>query len=65
MMFDIPKQGTKVTLQETLDQHKVGITDLAASEDKMVSADEDGNIMSWQNGDTLKQLRNIRGTGYV
>ena len=63
MVFDIPSEGTAVKLQETLEHHKVSITDLASYEDNMVSGDADGNIAVWQCDETLKQLRTIRGAG--
>ena len=62
-MFDIPSQGTDVKSEKTLEDHKVGVTDLAPSVDKMVSADEDGNIIIWQCEGSFKKIRNIRGTG--
>ena len=62
-MFDIPLQGTAIKLHETLDHHKVGITDLASVLDKMVSADEDGNITVWQCDETSRQIAEIRGSG--
>ena len=62
-MFEIPSQGTAVKLHETLDYHKVGITDLASVMDKMVSADEDGNIIVWQCDETTRQITEIRGSG--
>ena len=63
LIFDIPSEGTTVKLQQTLDYHKVGITDLASVMDKMVSADEDGNIVVWQCDETTRQIAEIRGSG--
>ncbi|CAB4014047.1 WD repeat-containing 54-like [Paramuricea clavata] len=63
LVFDVPPQGTAVKLHETLDHHKVGITDLASVLDKMVSADEDGNITVWQCDETSRQIAEIRGSG--
>ena len=63
LVFDIPLQGTAIKLHETLDHHKVGITDLASVLDKLVSADEDGNITVWQCDETSRQIAEIRGSG--
>lgn len=62
-MFDIPAQGTTITLYETLDHHNVGITDLASVKDKLVSADEDGNIVVWQCDQATRKITEIRGSG--
>jgi hypothetical protein len=62
-VFEIPSQGTAIKLHETLEYHKVGITDLASVMDKMVSTDEDGNIIVWQCDETTRQITEIRGSG--
>ena len=63
LMFYVPSEGTEVKLQETLEYHKVGITDVAGTEDKMVSADEDGNITVWHCKEQTRQILAIRGAG--
>ena len=65
LVFDVPMQGTAVNLHETLDYHKVAITDIASIMDKMVSADGDGNIVVWQCDESTRQIAEIRGSGLV
>ena len=63
MVFDIPPHGPEVKLQQTLTSHKVAISDLAAQGGRMVSADEEGNIILWQSGSHFTQIIRIDGKG--
>ena len=65
MVFDIPSRGTAVKLQETLGSHKVAICDLEAQVGRMVSADEEGNIILWQSGGHFTEITKIDGKGSV
>lgn len=64
MVFDIPSRGTAVKLQETLSSHKVAICELEAEGPRMVSADEEGNIILWQSGGHFTEIIKINGKGF-
>ena len=65
MVFDIPPRGTSIKLQETLGSHKVAICDLEAQGSRMVSSDEEGNIILWQSGGHFTEVIKIDGKGLV
>ena len=63
MVFDIPPRGTAVKLQETLTSHKTAICELEAQGGRMVSSDEEGNIILWQSGGHFTEIIKIDGKG--
>lgn len=63
MVFDIPSRGTAVKLQETLSSHKGAICELESQDQRMVSADEEGNIILWQSGGHFTEVMKINGKG--
>lgn len=64
MVFDIPSRGTAVKLQETLSSHKGAICELESQDQRMVSADEEGNIILWQSGGHFTEIMKINGKGF-
>lgn len=64
MVFDIPPRGTAVKLQETLASHKTAICELEAQGGRIVSSDEEGNIILWQSGGHFTEIIKIDGKGF-
>ena len=65
MVFDIPSRGTAVKLQETLTSHNTAICELESQGGRMVSTDEEGNIILWQSGGHFTEIVKIEGKGLV
>ena len=63
MVFDVPSKGTAVKLQETLQVHKSALCDLSAKDNRMVSTDDDGNMIIWEAGAHFTQVSKIQGFG--
>ena len=63
LVFDVPSRGTGVKLQETLSGHVASISDIHASGNVMVSADESGNLVTWKAGGHFTKLQEIEGAG--
>ena len=65
LVFDVPSRGTGVKLQETLSAHVASISDIHASGNVMVSADESGKLVTWKSGGHFTKLQVIEGAGWV
>lgn len=64
LVFDVPERGTGVKLQETLSAHTSSISDLHASNNMMVSSDENGDLVTWRAAGHFQKLHYIDGCGF-
>ncbi|XP_051866371.1 WD repeat-containing protein 54 isoform X4 [Pristis pectinata] len=70
LVFNIPPEGTNITVSEVLEEHKDPITDIASdcSEDKgciadLVTADDSGLLCIWKSGEDFKLIHKISSYG--
>lgn len=64
LVYEIPSNGTALKFIETLAMHDSSVTDIWASGETMISADESGKIIIWKSGPHFTDIRTIEGYGY-